>query len=179
MGGVNTAAIASIVNALYPLIVMIGVLISVWMFYSGIRSLSWSSQLSMGMASRSMASEGFSKLIGGIVAGQASWFAWAGGREFMGVNTSWVPLSSNSTSLEFIGNFLTSAFYLIGISMIIKAGMMLPKVSQGQATIGQAAVTILIGSAVANFQWLNAQVASLTPFNPLGLFMPNTGVISL
>ena len=180
MPGFNTAAFNEIINYLPIFLTAIGALISVVMLVQGVRRLVWASQLGgiNSMGTKSFTSEGLGYIIGSIVVGQFAWMISAIAGDLIGApEFSWVPLSNETSSMQYAGKLIVNLASLFGIVLVMKGGMAIPKISEGQATFSQVVWLILIGVAATQLVWLNQQIASLTPFNPMGFLLPETGSI--
>lgn len=180
MPGFNTSAFNEIINYLPILILTIGGLISIIMAYSGVTRFIWAAKLGgiNSMGTKSFTSEGFGFLIGSIIVGNVVWMISAVAGDLIGATeTTWVPLTEGNNSMQYAGQLIIRLAYLFGIVLVMKGGMAIPKISDGQATMSQVIWLIIIGVLATQLTWLNAQIASLTPFNPMGFLLPETGSI--
>lgn len=169
----NEQAIADVINELYTLLVIFSGTGGVYLFVQGVRRLVWASQFGgmNSMGSRSFTSEAAGYLFGSLITITVINFIGQMRKDFFGMEEySWDQLASGGTSIDFAANFFFSAFGLLGIWLVIKAGFAMPKISEGKETVGGVAMYVILALACTSARELNDAITELTVFNPLTFF---------
>lgn len=184
MGGVNVQAIAEIFTAIQMLIIVISGAAGLWAFQQTWVRLVWAAQLGgiNSMGTRSYVSEAGAYFAGGLIAMNALGFAATAAGDLTGSSAvAWNPITVQTENpMLFVGEILVAGFWIIGISLVIKSGLSLPKISEGSATFSGCAFGFLFGALCMRFEWVNTHLINeVVPFNPLGLFFPEHSVISI
>jgi hypothetical protein len=180
MGGFNTTEFNEIINYLPIFIMAIGSLVSLFMAYQAIVRFLWASKLGgiNSMGTKSFTSEAVGYLIGALVVGNVVWVITSiTGDLISAPEFSWEPLTNEVNSMQYAGKLIVNISSIFGIVLVMRGGMSIPKISQGQATITEVIWLILIGVLATQLIWVNQQIANLTPFNPMGFLLPETGSI--
>ena len=174
MGGINVQAIAELLTAIKVLLSVGTGLIGLFMIYRAITKATWAVQMGgiNSMGTKDFTSEALLGFAGGLVTMNVSLWAAAGAADLMGVdNVTWRGVTAQTEDpMKFIGEFIIASFWLIGFTMIGKSGISAPKISEGQISAGTVFFYFCFGIVMMNFEWLNAEITNLVPFNPMAVF---------
>lgn len=165
-------AIADIVNATYIFMVTLGYLLMVWLMYLGMNRVIWASQFGgmNSMGSRNYTAEALGYFFAAMICGYFSWFANSVMGDMTGQQYKWKNLQATGDNLKFIGDFLTSAFTLVGFAIAYRTAGLAKKVGTGEVTVSTIIVNLLIAVLCTQLPWISQQISTFTPFNPMGLF---------
>jgi hypothetical protein len=180
MGGFNTTEFNEILNYLPTFILVIGSLISFFMAYKAVIRFIWASKLGgiNSMGTKSFTSEAIGYLIGALIVGNVVWVVSSiSGDLISAPELSWKPLTNEANSMQYAGKLIVRLASIFGIVLVMRGGMSIPKISEGQATVTEVIWLILIGVLATQLMWFNQQIATFTPFNPMGFLLPETGSI--
>jgi hypothetical protein len=184
MGGFNTEGLVDLLNALHAFAVMLSGLLGVVLMIKCLQRTLWATQMGgmNSMGTRSFSGEAMRYFFGSVVSLNAAWVLSSFSRDILGISEdySWVPVQADQqNSIEFVGMFLISTFKLIGFFMIVTAGNKITQIGEGGVTGGSVFWQLVIGALCTQMVWLNQAIQFLTPFNPLGLVLPGSSVITI
>lgn len=169
----NLTAIADVVNELYAFLIVLGAIIMLLCFRSGIMRFMWSSQMGgmNSMGTRNFTAEGGSYIFAGLVAGFFTWLVTATTGDLFGTQPyAWKPLQQTDDSMRFVGDFITRVFTLLGFVLAYKSAGTAKKIGTGEATFALFITQISIAILLTQVEWASNQISTFTPFNPLGIF---------
>lgn len=182
MQGFNTQEISAIMYAVFMFMPLVFIMLGLWMMYSGLKKLAYSSQLSGGMGGRALSGEGWTRIFAGLGFLNMRFIVNSFGGDVFNRSESysWTPITASTDDpLLFVGQVIINGLLILGLIGISSVYLDLPKLANGQVSGGTLLTRFFISILVIEIQWVNDAIATITPFNPLGLFLPGSGVINL